>query len=91
VSRRIEPVPAFRKSLAALPRIPEVRAVVHALIERIIARPEEAAVLAETNARAVYSRHTPWHPALRLYYSIDATTIYLLHVEEFDELLLNQD
>lgn len=87
MSRRIEPVPAYKKSLAALPQAPEVWAVVHALTERIIARPEEAEVLAETNARAVYSLRTPKYPALRLYYSIDETTIYLLHVEEYDDLL----
>lgn len=87
MSRRIERVPAYKKSLAALPQTPEVWEVVHALIERVTARPDEAEVLSETNARAVYSLRTPKHPALRLYYSIDARTIYLLHVEEFDELL----
>ena len=86
MSRRIEPVPAFRKSLAALPQTPEVWQVVHALTERITARPDEAEVLTETNIRAVYSLSTPKHPPLRLFYSIDATTIYLLYVEEYNDL-----
>ena len=86
MSRWIEPVPAFDASLAALQQTPEVSSVVRALIERVTGRPEEAAVLEGTNARAVYSLQTPAHPPLRLFYSIDDTTIYLLHVEEYDPL-----
>lgn len=85
--KRIERVPAFRASMAALPRTLEVRDVLDALIARVRARPEEAEVLAETNARAVYSLRTPKHPALLLFYSVDETTIYLLHVEAYDDLL----
>ena len=87
MSRRIERVPAYKASFAALPQTPEVWEVVHALLERVTARPEEAEVLAESNLRAVCSLSTAKHPSLRLYYSIDETTIYLLYVEEFNELL----
>jgi len=86
VSKRIEPVPAFRRSVAALPRTLEVVAVLDVLVARVTARPEEAELLAETNARAVYSLRTPKHPPLRLFYSIDETTIYLLYVEEYNDL-----
>lgn len=89
MSRRIERIPAYKASFAALPQTPEVWEVVHALLERVTARPEEAEVLTETNLRAVCSRRTLKHPPLRLFYSIDATTIYLLHVEELDDLLLD--
>jgi hypothetical protein len=87
VSRRIEPVPAFKASVAALPRTLEVCEVLDALIGRVTARPEEAEVVPDTNARTVYSLRTPSHPPLRLFYSINATTLYLLHVEEYDDLL----
>ena len=86
MSKRIEPVPAFDASVAALPQTDEVHSVLQALIARATARPEEAEVLTDTNARGVYSLRTPHHPPLHLFYSIDETTIYLLHVEEFDEL-----
>ena len=84
--RRIERVPAFHQSAAALPQSPVVPALIRALIGRATARPEEAEVLAGTNARAVYNERLPGYPRLRLFYSIDDTTIYLLHIEDFDDL-----
>lgn len=85
--KRIERVPAFRASVAALPRTLEVRHVLDALIERVRVRPEEAEVLEDTNVRAVYSVRTATHPPLLLFYSSNDMTIYLLHVEEYDDLL----
>jgi hypothetical protein len=87
MSWRIEPVPAFKASVAALQQTPEVWSVIHALVARATVRPEAAEVLAGTNARAMYSRRTSRNPPLRLFYSIGETTIYLLHIEEFDDLL----
>jgi len=86
MSRRIERVPAYHASVAALPRTPRVWSVIDALIARATHRPEDAEVLEGTNARYVYSRRTSTHPALSLFYSVDETTIYLLHVEQRDEL-----
>ncbi len=87
MSRRIKRVPAYHASVAALPRTRAVRTVLDALIARVMARPEEPAVLDGTNARCVHHARTAIHPALSLFYSIDETTIYLLHLEAPDELL----
>jgi hypothetical protein len=86
MSRRIKYVPAYHASVAALPQTPEVWSVIDALIARVTARPEVAELLSGTNARAVYSLRMPRYPSLCLFYSIDATTIYLLHVGELDDL-----
>ena len=86
MSRRIRPVPAYHQSVAVLPQTPEVWAALDALVRYVKARPEEADLLGDSKARVVYTED-PTHPGLRLYYAVDETTIYLLRVEEWDELL----
>jgi hypothetical protein len=83
---KVLPVPEFYAAVAALPKAPGVRQVLRKLVEQAATRPDEARVLTRTNARCVRSPGTAEHPPIRLYYSVDATTIYLLHVEEYDEL-----
>ena len=87
MSRRIRPVPAYHQSVAALPQTPEVWAALDALVRYVRARPEEADLLGDSAARVVYTADAVTHPGLRLFYAVDATTIYLLKVEEWDELL----
>ena len=83
---RIEPVPALRTSLAAVPDTPEVNSVLVRLIEQVASCPEEVERIPETNAHSVAIERVGTLPPLRLYYSCDTTTIYLLHVEEYDDL-----
>lgn len=85
--RRIERVPAYHASEAALPRTAAVGRIVDALTALVTVRPDAAELLSGTNVRAVYSLRIPGYPSLRLFYSIDATTIYLLYIEEFDDLV----
>jgi len=87
MSRRIEPVPAYHQSVAALPQTPEVWAALGTLVRHLRGRPGEAEILRGTTARVVYTWNLATHHGLRLFYSIDGPTIYLLHVEEWDELL----
>jgi hypothetical protein len=60
--------------------------VLRKLIGRAVARPLEAKVITCTTARCVRSPGTAEHPPIRLYYSVLGTTVYLLHVEVYDEL-----
>ena len=69
-----------------MPQTPQVRAALDALVRYVRARPEEADLLADSKAHVVYTED-PTQPGLPLYYAVDETTIYLLQVEEWDELL----
>ena len=82
----IEHLPAFRTSLAAVPETPEVNSVLMRLIEQVASCPEEVERIPETNSHMVSIERVGTLPPLCLYYSCDTTTIYLLHVEEYDDL-----
>jgi hypothetical protein len=83
---RVEFVPAFPTALAAVPDTPEVTAVLVRLIEQVADCPEEVEPIPETGAHVVSTERVGSLPPLRLFYACDATTIFLLHVEEYDDL-----
>ena len=83
---RVEFVPEFPTALAVVPDSPEVTAVLVRLIEEVAACPEEVEPIAETGAHMVWIERVGTLPPLRLFYACDTTTIFLLHVDEYDDL-----
>lgn len=83
---KVQPVPDYCASVAALPKTPAVQSVLGKLIGRAVTRPLDAKVLTGTTARCVRSPGTAEHPPIRLYYSVQGTVVNLLHAEVYDEL-----
>lgn len=83
--RRIIKTDEFERGVATLGS-PAAQALAHALAERIAVKPELAPQVAGLPMRALRSRGYGEYPALRLFYTFDEQTLYLLTVERYDEL-----
>ena len=66
---------------------PEAKRIAHALVRSIGDDPERhTTAFSDLTVRVLRSRALGEYPALRIFYSFDASAVYLLHVELYDEL-----
>jgi hypothetical protein len=85
--KRIIRGPGFDECVTALGS-PDAATLVRALAHRIAEDPSRGFRVSRTDIYMRGTRSTGDHPAIRLYYSFYAghDTVYLLHVERYDEL-----
>lgn len=85
--KRILHGPGFDERVTQLPS-PAAAHLVRALTSRIAEDPARGFRLDRTDIYVLRTRGNGDHPALRLFYAFyeDHDTVYLLHVEPYDEL-----
>ena len=90
MSRRIITVARFDQALVAL-ESPAAARLAGMLARYLAATPEREPVVDGVGVRVLHCRAYAEYPALRLFYGYNDDALYLLDLEEFDELAVMEE
>lgn len=84
--RNLTADPRFKRALARLGSA-NAAALVRRVARRLALHPHRATTVLAGGIHMLRMRSYPAYPALRLFYTYDAHTVYLLDVQRYDELV----
>ena len=83
--RRIVADAKFKRAMERLGS-PNAAALVRRVARQLANKPHSAPALDGADVRVLRTRSYAGYPALRLFYTFDAHAVYLLDVQQYDEL-----